>query len=239
MIKLRVTYSKSKEAIYLSHLNMLDVFESSFKRAGIELEYSDGFTKRPEIVFASPLTVGIESTGEILEIKLIEKIDIPFYIREVNKVLPPAITILAAEYVKENEKNIMSRVFASIYVIEIVYEDDKFKDKTVKEIDDIKKFYRNKLQSYLNQSRILVDKENKVNKSNNKDKNNNTNSVEEKIDIKPKIKNYEFLFNGKLEITVDSGSNSNLKPDMVMQGFINYLNEEIEYKVKREKIMFK
>ena len=236
MIKLRVTYSKSKEAIYLSHLNMLDVFESSFKRAGIELQYSDGFTKRPEIVFASPLTVGIESTGEILEIKLIEKIDIPFFIREVNKVLPPAVTILSAEYVKEDEKNIMARVFASIYTIEIIYEDDKFKDKTAKEIEDIKLFYKNKLQSYLSQSRILVDKEVKINS---KDKKNNKIDKEEQIDIKPRIKNFEFLFNGKLEVTVDSGSNSNLKPDAIMQGFIKYLNEEIEYKVKREKIMFK
>ena len=236
MIKLRVTYSKSKEAIYLSHLNMLDVFESSFKRAGIELEYSDGFTKRPEIVFASPLPVGIESTGEILEIKLIEKIDIPFFIREVNKVLPPAVTILAAEYVKEDEKNIMARVFASIYTIELVYEDDKFKDKNVKEIEDIKLSYKNKLQSYLNQSKILVDKEVKMNS---KDKKVNKVEIQEKIDIKPRIKNFEFLFNGNLEITVDSGSNSNLKPDIIMQGFIKYLNEDIEYKIKREKIMFK
>ena len=228
MIKLRVTYSKSKEAIYLSHLNMLDVFESSFKRAEIELEYSDGFTKRPEIVFASPLSVGIESTGEILEIELKEKIDIPFFIREVNKVLPPAITILGAEYVKENEKNIMARVFASIYTIEIIYDDEIFKDKSVKEIEVYKKGYSDKLEKYLNQSRILIDKEKQSNEE-----------EKEKIDIKPKIKNYEFLFNGKLEITLDSGSNSNLKPDTVMQGFINYLNENIEYKIKREKIMFK
>lgn len=228
MNKLRVTYSKSKEAIYLSHLNMLDVFESSFKRAGIELEYTDGFTKRPEIVFASPLSVGIESTGEILEIELKEKIDIPFFIREVNKVLPPAITILGAEYVKENEKNIMARVFASIYTIEIIYDDEIFKDKSVKEIEVYKKGYSDKLEKYLNQSRILIDKEKQSNEE-----------EKEKIDIKPKIKNYEFLFNGKLEITLDSGSNSNLKPDTVMQGFINYLNENIEYKIKREKIMFK
>lgn len=235
MIKLRIIYSKSKEAIYLSHLNMLDVFESSFKRANIPMQYSDGFTKRPELVFASPLTVGIESTGEILEIELLEIMDIPFFIREVNKVLPPAITILSAEYVKENEKNIMSRVFASIYTIEIACDNESLKNKTLKEIEDIKKYYKNKMQSYLEQDKILVNKEVKFN---NKDKKNKSND-EEQVNIKPKIKNYEFLFNGKLEVTVDTGSNSNLKPDLFMQGFCEFINEEIEYTVKREKIMYK
>lgn len=233
MIKLRLIYSKSKEAIYLSHLNMLDVFESSFKRANIPMQYSDGFTKRPELVFASPLTVGIESTGEILEIQLLEKMDIPFFIREVNKVLPPAITILSAEYVKENEKNIMARVFASIYTIAIIYDKEEIKDKTLKEIENLKREYKNKMQDYLEQSEILVKRELKLG-----DKKGKIIDGEE-INIKPKIRDYEFLFNDKLEITVDSGSNSNLKPDLFMQGFCDFIKNNIEYSVKREKIMFK
>ena len=73
MRKLRVVYSKSKEAIYLSHLDMVRVFETALARADIIVEYTKGFNPRPEIVFAHPLSVGIESTGEIFEVNLGEE----------------------------------------------------------------------------------------------------------------------------------------------------------------------
>ena len=87
MEKLRVTYSKSKEAIYLSHLDTLKVIQQALIRAGISVEYSKGFNPRPEITFAHPLSVGIESTGEIFDIVLTEELDPPYFIKELNKVL--------------------------------------------------------------------------------------------------------------------------------------------------------
>ncbi len=225
MMKLRVTYGKSKEATYLSHLDMMNVFECAFRRASVPLKYSEGFTPRPELVFASPLSVGIESTGEIFEVSLTEELEIPFFIREVNKVLPGSITILGAEVCKADEKNIMSRVFASVYTIEILYSEEKLKDKTVREIADMKTNYNKKLEEFLSQTTILAYK--------------NSKKLEDRVDITPMIKHYEFMFGGKLEITVDTGSNSNLKPDIIMESFGKYLDEEVEYKVRREKILYK
>ena len=97
MEKLRVIYSKSKEAVYLSHLDISKVFQQALIRADMSVEYSKGFNPRPDLVFAHPLSVGIESTGEIVEIVLTEKIDIPYFIKQMNKVMPSGITILAAE----------------------------------------------------------------------------------------------------------------------------------------------
>lgn len=224
MEKLRVIYSKSKEAIYLSHLDVSKVFQEALLRANIPVEYSKGFNPRPEIVFAHPLSVGIESTGEIVEIILTEKLDIPYFIKEINRVMPSGITVLAAEYVDMSEKNIMSRVYAATYLITFLYNEEKFVDKSKREIDDIKKDYEIKMKRFLNQREILVLKKSK--------------NRMERIDIKTQIFNYEFLLDGSLEITLSTGSKNNLKPDFVMSGYNEYIDEYLEYELKRTRILY-
>lgn len=224
MEKLRIIYSKSKEAIYLSHLDISRVFQQALVRANIPVEYSKGFNPRPEIVFAHPLSVGIESTGEIVEIILTEKIDIPYFIKDINKVMPSGITVLAAEYVDMTEKNIMSRVYAATYLITFIYDETKFIDKSKRQIEDIKKEYETKMKKFLDQREILVLKKSK--------------DRMERIDIKTSIFNYEFLIDGSLEITLSTGSKNNLRPDFVMSGYNEYIGEEIDYNLKRTRIMY-
>jgi radical SAM-linked protein len=224
MEKLRVVYSKSKEAIFLSHLDVTKIFQEALVRADINVEYSKGFNPRPELVFAHPLSVGIESTGEIVEIVLVEKIDIPYFIKEMNRVLPSGITLLAAEYVDMSEKNIMSRVYAATYLITFLYNEEKLKDKSKRQIDDIKKEYELNMKRFLNQREILVLKKSK--------------NRMERIDIKTQIFNYEFLLDGSLEITVSTGSKNNLKPDFIMSGYSEFIDEQMDYEVKRTRILY-
>lgn len=224
MVKFRAIYSKTKDSMYLSHLDILGVFEKTFRRANIPLEYSKGFNPRPEIVFAHPLSVGIESTGEIFEAILVDELPVSFVVRELNKNLPSSITVLFAEYVDMSEKNIMSRVYASTYTIEPCYSEDLFKDKNKREIEDIKTWYQNKMKEYLQQEFLLVLKK--------------TEERAERIDIKPMIISYDFLFDGKLQITVNAGSKSNLKPEYIMNGYNEYISQELEYNIKRDKILY-
>lgn len=225
MQKVRLVYSKSKESIYMSHLDIVKVFEQALSRANILCEYSKGFNPRPELVFAHPLALGIESIGDILEVTLVEKIQIPFLIKELNNVLPNGIIILSGEYVDQGEKNIMSRVYAAIYIIEFVYPKNMFLGKNNKEVDTIKEYYKNKMEEYLSQQYLLVLKKSK--------------NRMERIDIKPQIITYEFLIDGTLEVTIATGSNSNLKPDNIMIGFNEYIDDKLEYNIKRTKILYK
>ncbi|MDD3303863.1 MAG: TIGR03936 family radical SAM-associated protein [Clostridia bacterium] len=224
MEKLRVIYSKSKEAIYLSHLDCLKVFQEALVRADISVGFSKGFNPRPEMTFAHPLSVGIESTGEIFDIILTEEIDIPYFIKELNRVLPSGLTLLAAEYVNLNEKALMSRVYAATYLITFIYPKDKLQGKNLKEIEKLKKNYQNKMDDYLSQRNILVLKKSK--------------DRMERIDIKTQIINYEFTLDGKLEITVSTGSRTNLKPEFVLSGYKEYIDEELEFEIKRTRILY-
>lgn len=224
MERIRVVYSKSKEAIYLSHLDTVRIFEQALSRAQILVEYSKGFNPRPELVFAHPLSLGIESTGEIVDILLAEEVAISYFIREMNKVLPSGITILSAEYVPIDEKSIMSRVYAATYLISFVNNEEKFVSKTKRQIQDIKNYYKDKMNEYLAKPEILVLKKSK--------------NRMERIDIKPFIIVYDFNLDDDLEVTISTGSKSNLKPEYIMAGFNEFIDENIPYSIKRTKIVY-
>lgn len=224
MEKLRVIYSKSKEAVFISHLDTVKIIEQALSRADISVEFSKGFNPRPELSFAHPLSLGIESTGEIFEIILTEKIDIPYFIREMNKVLPSGLTILTAEYVDISEKTLMSRVYAATYVITFVYPDEMFEGKTKRQIEDIKTMYKDKMEEYLSQRSIMVLKKSK--------------NRMERIDVKPQILDFEFYIDGSLEISVSTGSKNNLKPEFVLSGFNEFADSNLEFEVKRTRILY-
>ena len=60
----------------------------------------------------------------------------------------------------------------------------------------------------------------------------------ERIDVKTQIINYEFTLDGKLEITVATGSRTNLKPEFVLSGYKEFIDENIEFEIKRTRILY-
>ena len=66
----RLLFEKKGNAIWISHLDLMRVFQRSFKRAGLPLIHTQGFNPRPSVSIALPLSVGIESRCELLDFDL-------------------------------------------------------------------------------------------------------------------------------------------------------------------------
>jgi len=66
----RLLFEKKGNAIWISHLDLMRVFQRSFKRAGLPLTHGHGFNPRPQVSIALPLSVGIESDCELLDFDL-------------------------------------------------------------------------------------------------------------------------------------------------------------------------
>lgn len=66
----RALFEKKGQAIYISHLDLMRVFQRAFKRAGLPLTHSQGFNPRPSVSIALPLSVGVESGCELLDFDL-------------------------------------------------------------------------------------------------------------------------------------------------------------------------
>ena len=222
MNKLRVVYGKSKDAMYISQEDTIRIFSDAFLRAQIPVVRSKD-SNLVEMMFAHPLTDGYESTGEIFEVNLTEEVDTRYLIKELNRSLPAGFIVMSAEYVSSNEDSINLRVYAAEYVISLDYT-EKFKDKSLREKDEIRSYYRKKMEMYLAQSQILV-----VKKSYDR---------MERLDIKPQIEKYNFNIDDSVDIVVSAGARSNISPAILMDGYMEYINEKVPYDVKRVRILY-
>ena len=70
MKDVRVFYDKIGTVKYISHLDMNRVFLRIIRRSGIPVWYTEGFNPHPKIKFALPLSLGFESTSEIMDIRI-------------------------------------------------------------------------------------------------------------------------------------------------------------------------
>ena len=66
----RLLFEKRGNAVWISHLDLMRVFQRAFKRAGLPLTHTQGFNPRPSVSIALPLSVGIESRCELLDFDL-------------------------------------------------------------------------------------------------------------------------------------------------------------------------
>ena len=66
----RLLFEKTGDSIYISHLDLMRVFQRAFRRAGLLLRHSQGFTPRAIVSIALPLSVGVESVCELLDFEL-------------------------------------------------------------------------------------------------------------------------------------------------------------------------
>ena len=66
----RLLFSKKGNAVWISHLDLMRLFQRAFKRAGLRLKHTQGYNPRPSVSIALPLSVGVESECELLEFDL-------------------------------------------------------------------------------------------------------------------------------------------------------------------------
>jgi radical SAM-linked protein len=66
----RVRFSKTGKMRYLSHHDLMRLFERALRRSGLPLRMTEGFNPHPILSFPTALGLGIESLDEILEFEL-------------------------------------------------------------------------------------------------------------------------------------------------------------------------
>ena len=92
----RALFEKNGNAVWISHLDLMRVFQRAFKRAGLLLTHTQGFNPRPSVSIALPLSVGIESRCELLDFDLEgEKIANEEILQRLNENLISGVKVLA------------------------------------------------------------------------------------------------------------------------------------------------
>ncbi len=128
MQRLRVKFSRGEELKYLSHLDLTRLWERACRRAGIVLAYTEGFTPHPRFSMASPLSVGITSEAELMDLFLINWIAPHIFINQMTRELPCGIQISAAQSISTDLPSLQARIKSAEYEVTVRTE------KTEKEI---------------------------------------------------------------------------------------------------------
>lgn len=89
----RMLFEKKGSSVWISHLDLMRVFQRAFRRAGLLLKHSQGFTPRAIVSIALPLSVGVESQCELLDFEL-EDGSVPSA-EQINEKLPEGIRVLS------------------------------------------------------------------------------------------------------------------------------------------------
>ena len=93
----RILFEKTGNAIYISHLDLMRLFQRAFKRAGLNLKHTQGFSPRAMVSIALPLSVGVESHCEVLDYELVDQALSFEEIRDrLNATMPAGIRVLEA-----------------------------------------------------------------------------------------------------------------------------------------------
>ncbi len=71
-LRVRIRFTKQDDLRWISHRDLMRVWERLFRRAGVALSMTEGFHPKPRINFPSALAVGIAGLDELLEVDLAE-----------------------------------------------------------------------------------------------------------------------------------------------------------------------
>lgn len=98
----RALFEKTGNARYISHLDLMRLFQRAFKRAGLPLTHTQGFNPRPSVSIALPLSLGVESRCELLDFDL----EVPLDCGEIREKLNASLVegVFVREVYEQGEK---------------------------------------------------------------------------------------------------------------------------------------
>ncbi len=117
MHRLRLKFGRGEQLKFLSHLDLMRLWERSLRRAGIELSYSEGFSPHPRISLAAPLAVGVTSIAELMDIFLEGRITASLFVQKVGAQLPGGLDIIEILPVGIDAPSLQSRLRFAEYAV--------------------------------------------------------------------------------------------------------------------------
>lgn len=202
-----IKYSKGYDIKFVSHLDIMRNIQRAFNRSGLPVEHSKGFNPHMIMSIAQPLSVGIYSDGEYMDVEFFEEVseeEIKSKFNEASPVDLKIIDVLKIEkkYYDDGKKveQSMAAIDAARYTINIRY-------KNVENLDeDMKKL--------LSKTEWITLKKSK--------------KTEKMVNIKSMIRKLNYKIDGstlQIDTLLSCGSRENLSPELLC----NYIKDNTSY----------
>ncbi len=110
---------------FISHLDIIRLWERALRRAQIPVAYSEGFNPHPRISLAAPLAVGVTSETELMDVFITKLVSPHWFTSMASRQLPPGIEILGVYQMAPTMPSLQSQVRQVEYVIEVETEKEE------------------------------------------------------------------------------------------------------------------
>lgn len=205
MREVRLRFSKTGTAKYISHLDINRCFQRAFARAGISLWFTEGFNPHPYMSFSLPLSLGVESLCESLDIRITDAMSDEEIKERMNAVLPDGIRIAAVyeDFLDPGE------IAFSDYVFKLEFRDN---EEALK-----------RLSALLEAPEILAEKKAKQGKK----------RIMKETDIKQFIVKHAVSLRDNqivLNVRLLAGPKRNLNPTLLFDTLIRLMDTDYEFR---------
>lgn len=200
-MKVRMKFSKNGPLRFVGHLDIMRYFQKVFRRAKVDIAYSQGYSPHQILSFAAPLGLGVTSDGEYLDAEFHTVKTSAEMLEIINAQMNEGIELLEFKQLPDKCKNAMASVAGADYRITLR---DGYYDEQV---------FLDRILDFKDQQSICITKK--------------TKKSEREVDIRPMI--YELdVREDHVYMKLATGSVNNLNPNLVMEAFCRYLGFEYE-----------
>ena len=205
---IRVKYKKEDEMIFISHLDLQRLLQRAFRRAKINLSYSEGFNPHPKMSYGNALALGVESQGEYVDIEIEDDIEVKEFLERINEQLPDGIKFVKGQEIDPKTPSLSSIIVYGEYIFNIDLE-----------VPLSKEFVKSRVLNFVKSKEIIITKKNKKGKK-----------VE--VDIRPMIRNFDLVSLDDNRVTfvstIATRSKANLNINILIPQILDMLNLDMD-----------
>ena len=205
MREVRLVFSKTDRCKYISHLDINRCMSRALARAKIPLWFTEGFNPHPYMSFSLPLSLGVESLCESVDLRITDDISNDEIKNRMNEMLPTGIRIVN---VLDDFRD-CSEIAFSDYVYKFQFCDN---EAALERINAI-----------LSSSEIMAEKKAKKGKR----------RLVKETNLKPYIDKYSISIRNDeivLNIRLAAGPERNLNPTLLFDTIIKLIDMDFEWR---------
>lgn len=103
-MKIRIKFQKQGTVRFIGHLDVMRYFQKVMRRAEVDIRYSEGFSPHQIMSFASPLSVGLISHAEYVDIDVNSSGNSTGMVRRLNEVSAEGLEVLSYRELPETAR---------------------------------------------------------------------------------------------------------------------------------------
>lgn len=119
IFRYRAFYSKEKEARCISHLDLINIIQRTFRRASIPVLHSEGFHPKMMISYLPALPLGMEGKSEAIEFKSEYLFSEKDFIDRINNFLPKGIRFRALSRSESSALSLNEEIKTLVYSVNL------------------------------------------------------------------------------------------------------------------------